>query len=530
MPRAASSQPAASSVLYTSESANGRPRKSPSAEPHDAAQVVEVAALLDVGDAVRERDVAVDALPRAELARGIERDVVERQRAQPRSAPGAGCHRARASGPVAPRPDRTLQATHGGDVALLHEAVLLFGREARITAYRQIQKPFSGTLRTISSPGQGATFINNLDRYSMLPFDPPGRMMSMAAAEANAGNRGRPTRAAPRISDVAALAGVSVGTVSKALNGRGQLREQTRERVRAAAEQLGFEPNSVARSLLAGRTYTVGLITTDHYGRFSIPLMRGAEDALGAGEMAAFMCESREDPIREQHYVRTLLSRRVDGIIVAGRRTDARAPLAQHLPIPVVYAYAPSGRPGRLLGGQRRGRGRPRRRRAPARSRSAPDRPRDRPARPPLGARARGELRGDARGERPRARRRPRLVRRLERDLGAAGGPEPRWPRDREIDAVFCGSDQIARGVADGLRECGLSLPEDVALVGVDNWEALAENCRPPLTTIDLKLEAVGRTAGELLLAAIDGRPTGGTHVIAPTLVVRESSGPPARP
>jgi LacI family transcriptional regulator len=54
--------------------------------------------------------------------------------------------------------------------------------------------------------------------------------------------------------------------------------------------------------------------------------------------MAAFMCESREDPIREQHYVRTLLSRRVDGIIVAGRRTDDRAPLAQHLPIPVVYA------------------------------------------------------------------------------------------------------------------------------------------------------------------------------------------------
>ena len=66
----------------------------------------------------------------------------------------------------------------------------------------------------------------------------------MAAAEANDGNRARATRAAPRISDVAALAGVSVGTVSKALNGRGQLREQTRERVRAAAEQLGFEPNT----------------------------------------------------------------------------------------------------------------------------------------------------------------------------------------------------------------------------------------------------------------------------------------------
>ena len=131
---------------------------------------------------------------------------------------------------------------------------------------------------------------------------------------------------------MAALAGVSVGTASKALNGRGQLREQTRERVRAAAEQLGFQPNTVARSLLHGRTYTVGLITTDHYGRFSIPLMRGAEDALGAGQMAAFMCESRDDPIREQHYVKTLLGRRVDGLIVAARRTDARQPLASTSP------------------------------------------------------------------------------------------------------------------------------------------------------------------------------------------------------
>jgi LacI family transcriptional regulator len=97
---------------------------------------------------------------------------------------------------------------------------------------------------------------------------------------------------------------------------------------------------------------------------------------------------------------------------------------------------------------------------------------------------------------------------------------------DPDVDAVFCGSDQIARGVADGLREAGRRLPEDVALIGVDNWEALAENCRPPLTTVDLNLELVGRTAGELLLQAIDGRPTGGMHVIPPRLVVRESSAP----
>ena len=76
--------------------------------------------------------------------------------------------------------------------------------------------------------------------------------------------------------------------------------------------------------------------------RFSIPLMRGAEDVLGAGELAALMCDSRGDPVRERQYVRLLLSRRVDGIIVAGRRTDPRPPLATSLPVPVVYGYNPS--------------------------------------------------------------------------------------------------------------------------------------------------------------------------------------------
>ena len=340
------------------------------------------------------------------------------------------------------------------------------------------------------------------------------------------------TRTAPRISDVAALAGVSVGTVSKALNGRGQLREQTRERVRAAAEQLGFEPNAVARSLLAGPD----LHRRPDHDRPLRALQHPAHArrrgrAGRRRDVRASCATSRDDPIREQHYVRTLLSRRVDGIIVTGRRTR---PAAAARPSTSRSRWStptrPSDRRGRLLGGHRRGRGRRAAVEHLLRDRSPPDRARHRPS---------------------PATTRPSCARRASRRRSRRHGVEPAggrvwfgewseiWGRqaaqslvaaDRDIDAVFCGSDQIARGVADGLRECGLSLPEDVALVGFDNWEALAENCRPPLTTIDLKLEAVGRTAGELLLAAIDGRPTAGTHVIAPKLVVRESSGPPARP
>ncbi|MEW1847398.1 LacI family DNA-binding transcriptional regulator, partial [Nonomuraea angiospora] len=88
------------------------------------------------------------------------------------------------------------------------------------------------------------------------------------------------------IRDVAAAADVSIGTASKALNGRGRMRDETRDRVLAAAERLGFRPNPLAQGLLAGRTYTVGLVTGDSFGRFSIPVMLGAEDALGAGQIS----------------------------------------------------------------------------------------------------------------------------------------------------------------------------------------------------------------------------------------------------
>jgi LacI family transcriptional regulator len=113
-----------------------------------------------------------------------------------------------------------------------------------------------------------------------------------------------------------------------------------------AAEQLGYQPNALARGLLAGRTFTVGLITTDSFGRFSIPVMQGAEDALGPGRIAVLLCDSRDDQIREQHYLRTLLERRVDGIIVTGRRQDPREPIGSDIPVPVVYAMTSSTNPG----------------------------------------------------------------------------------------------------------------------------------------------------------------------------------------
>ena len=97
----------------------------------------------------------------------------------------------------------------------------------------------------------------------------------------------------------------------------------------------------LARGLLAGRTYTVGLITTDSFGRFSIPVMLGAEDALGAGQISVFMCDTRDDPDRERQHLE-MLSAAVDGLIVTGRRIEPRPSIGSGLGLPVVYAMTQS--------------------------------------------------------------------------------------------------------------------------------------------------------------------------------------------
>ena len=167
---------------------------------------------------------------------------------------------------------------------------------------------------------------------------------------------------------------MSIATASKALNGREQVAETTRQRVLDAADRLAFSPNPLARGLLAGRTGTVGLLTSDLEGRFVIPILMGAEDAFGAGQVSVFLCDARGDTIREQHQLRALLSRRVDGLIIVGRQTDPRPSLGQDMPVPVVYAYAPSDDPGRPLAHPGQRRRRPDGRRAPARQRTYPDR------------------------------------------------------------------------------------------------------------------------------------------------------------
>jgi LacI family transcriptional regulator len=328
------------------------------------------------------------------------------------------------------------------------------------------------------------------------------------------------------LSDVARRAAVSVSTASKALNGKGDVNAVTRARVQAAAADLGFTPNTLARGLIGGKTGTVGIITSDLEGRFAIPILLGAEDALGAGQISAFLCDARGDSIREKQHVSALLARRIDGLIIVGAQTDERPSLGKDLPVPVVYAYSMSDDTQDI-------------------SVSPDNEQAGQLAAEHLIAVGRTRI-GHISGEAQHAAAQKRLAGMTKAldtaGLKMAGRPlfgdwSEGWGRAAaamlldstpEIDAILCGSDQIARGVLDALRERGVAVPQDIAIIGIDNWKVLSENSRPALTTVDLNLERLGRLAAQRLFAALNGaeQGRGGTEYLPCSLVIRDSTIP----
>jgi LacI family transcriptional regulator len=101
---------------------------------------------------------------------------------------------------------------------------------------------------------------------------------------------------------------------------------------------------------------------------------------------------------------------------------------------------------------------------------------------------------------------------------------------DPDVDAIFCGSDQIARGALDVLHELGRDVPGDVAVLGFDNWAVVTASSRPELSSIDMQLQELGRVAANLLFAAIaDGGDELAHHQsVACRVVVRGSTTPTA--
>lgn len=140
----------------------------------------------------------------------------------------------------------------------------------------------------------------------------------------------------PTIKDIAAEAGVALGTASRALSGNGSVAAETREKVLAAAERLNYVPNAQARSLRSDRTETIGLLIPDVRNPFFAELAHVVEREARSAGLSVVLCSANEDPELMREYTLVLRRQRVDGIIVAPFATardslqtiqDARIPL-----------------------------------------------------------------------------------------------------------------------------------------------------------------------------------------------------------
>jgi LacI family transcriptional regulator len=328
------------------------------------------------------------------------------------------------------------------------------------------------------------------------------------------------------MNDVARLANVSIATVSHVINGTRFVSVERVERVQAAMQELGYTPDATARSLRVGRTHTIGLVIPDTTNPFFAALARWIEEAGFESGYTTILANSDERPDREHRYVSTLVSKRVDGLILAPSRGDhgALTELLKNARMHVVVVDRDAALPNADVvlydnaGGSY------------AATRHLLD----------LGhtciACIAGPADATSAAERVKGFRKaiadaglslPRHAV-VEADFHFSGGREAtaRLLASKErFTALFAANDLMAAGAVRALAERGISVPGQMSVIGFDD-APLAEMISPALTTTRQPLQDMAQAAMSLLLARITGRNGGPpTRRVLPTsLVVREST------
>lgn len=328
------------------------------------------------------------------------------------------------------------------------------------------------------------------------------------------------------VKDVARVAGVSHGTVSKALNDSTEVSEETRARIAAVAAGLGYRPNAIARSLQARRTHTLGVITNDSDGILTTAMTRGAAELASEHDYGVFVCNSYDQPSKERQHLELLLDKQVEGIILTGYKVAERgAPAAPTGKIPLVYLYEytnasqcpcilPDDEDGSAVA-TRHLIGLGRRRIAFL---NGP------PSYEATGLRLAGYRRALAESGVGFDRALTRTAPDWNQDSGFHLAQQLADHREPP-DGLVCASDDLAAGAILGLRERGLQVPRDVSIVGFDD-RPFAAHLPIPLTTIALPLREMGTLAAEHIFAALSGKPQHHEIVRVPCrLVVRASCG-----
>lgn len=321
----------------------------------------------------------------------------------------------------------------------------------------------------------------------------------------------------PTIRDVAAAAGVSVGTVSKFMNETQRFSAPVEAKLKAAIEALGYRSNPLARSMITGKTRTIGLAILDIRNPHFTNIVKGANRIALQNDYTLLLVDTEESQERERQLLEAL-AQRVDGMIVSSRMPEdsvqwmleLNKPVVlfgrhQHLPIPSVgtdsYLAAYMLARHLLNEGHRH-----------------------------VAYLGFGQSRWNA--ERIRGVADCLREEGLELDIYDALAPSAQAGErtcsaimlgPKRPQAVICYNDLIALGFMKEARTLGFKLPQDVSIAGFDNVP-YGEYASPALTTMDLQSERMGELAMLKLLDALDGKEDREYSLLEPRLIVREST------
>jgi LacI family transcriptional regulator len=326
------------------------------------------------------------------------------------------------------------------------------------------------------------------------------------------------------IADVAREAGVSMMTVSRVINDKGEISSTTRQYVMDVIDRLGYRPSGIARGLATQRTATLGLVVPDIANPFFSDVARGAEDRAFAAQYNVFVCNTDESPKQEMAALDSLEEKRVDGLLLCSSRLhedDLRAALRGHRAAVLVNRRLKRADVGVVMLADEAG------------ARAATGHLLQ------AGHRAVGFLAGPLTSYSSRQRSRGYRA-----ALASAGIRfHSSWVRPcsyeveggkaaartllldhPELTALFCYNDLVAIGALLACAELGRQVPGDLAIVGFDDIP-MAALVTPALTTCRVPRHELGGQATQLLLDRIDGCSEECKEIVLwPQLVVRASA------
>jgi LacI family transcriptional regulator len=329
--------------------------------------------------------------------------------------------------------------------------------------------------------------------------------------------------------DIAEMAGVSLMTVSRVVNKKGDVNPETRKRIEALIEEYGYRPSGIARSLATQRSGTIGLVVPDIANPYFSGMAHGITEVAYQEGFSLLLCDCEEDPERELEMVDVLYEKRVDGVLVAAPRVDGQrllGALEPHSNVVIInrkfdeqYSQPPFGY---VVNDDAEG------------GRSAIQLLLD------YGHRKIGFLAGPSKSFGSQRR----LIG-YQNALAGAGLPflpDLIWhcpptveggkqcalivlQEHPELTAIFCFNDLVAIGALQACDRLGIKVPGDLAIVGYDDIP-IASWVTPSLTTCRVVVEEMGRLAVRLLIDRLRDCPDNCRNIILQPQIIRRASAP----